>query len=145
MAHIYLKNFGLAVAALGCLLGVAQAAGLRPPPVGPSELRSLVNPQPGVTGPHRGGGRLKTVPGARLASGWVSEIGASSVWFTDGITFSIICFNTDGTFFFDSIDSSLLTSAQAELKNACDHPGGYFVFVTDPSTGAFDEIAIPEP
>jgi hypothetical protein len=136
----------MAVAALGCSLGVAQAAGPKPPPVSPSELGILVNPPPGVTGPHRGGGRLKTVPAARFASGWVFEIGATSVWFTpNDKTFFIICFNTDGSFFFDGINNPLLTSAQAELKNACDHPGGYFVFVTNPSTGAFDEIAIPEP
>jgi hypothetical protein len=120
--------------------------GPKPPPISPSELETLIKPGPGVTAPERGGGRLKTVQGERFVSGFNFEIGDASVWFTpDHITFFIFCFNPDGSFFFDRINSSLLTSAQAELKNACDHPGGDFVFVTSPSTGAFDEIVVPEP
>jgi hypothetical protein len=151
MVHKYLKNVGTAVAMLGCSLGVAQAAGPKPPPISPSQLGTLIKPKPGVTGPHRGGGRLRTVPGTTVpgkspVSGSNFEIGDTSEWFTpDDITFFIICFNTDGSFFFDSSDHPRLTSAQAELKNACEHPGGYFVFVTNPSTGAFNEIVIPEP
>ena len=144
----YLKNFGMAVAVMGCSLAVAQATGPKAPPISPSELRNLIKPTPGVTGPHRGGGRLKTVttvPGKSFVSGFNFEIGATSEWFTpDDITFFIICVNTDGSAFFDG-HGPKLTSAQAELKNACDHPGGYFVFVTNPSTGAFNEIMIPEP
>jgi hypothetical protein len=156
MVHRYLKNFGMAVTVLGCALGGAQAAGPqaagpKPPPISPSELGTLIKPTPGVTGPQRGGGRLKTVPGTTVpgksfAFGFNFEIGRSSVWFTpDDITFFIICFNTDGSAFFDGFPSPVLTSAQAELKNACEHPGGYFVFVTNPFTGAFNEIVIPEP
>jgi hypothetical protein len=143
MVRRYLTNFGMAVAVLGCSLGLAQAAGPKPPPISPSQLGTLVKPTPGVTGPYRGGGRLKnvpgtTVPGKRFVSGFNFEIGDSSVWFTpDDITFFIICFNTDGSAFFDGFTRPVLTSAQAELKNACDHPGGYFVSVTNPSTGAF--------
>jgi hypothetical protein len=143
MVQRYLKNFGMAVVVLGCALGVAQAAGPKPPPISPSELRNLIKPAPGVTEP-RGGVRLKTIAGARFTSGFNFEIGEASVWFTpDDITFFIICFNTDGSFFFDGFPRPVLTSAQAELKNACDHPGGYFVNVTNPSNGAF--IDIPEP
>lgn len=146
MVYKYLKDFGMAATVLGCSLGVTQAAGPKPPAISPLELGTLIKPKPGVTGPHRGGGRLKTVPGAAFVSGFNFEIGSTSVWFTpDNINFFIICFNTDGSNFFDGENSPKLTSAQAELKNACEHPGGYFVFVTNPSTGAFNEIAIPEP
>jgi hypothetical protein len=108
MVHKYLKNVGMALAALGCSLGVAQAAGPKPPPISRSQLETLLKPTPGVTGPLRGGGRLKTVPGTAVpgksfASGFNFEIGESSVWFTpDDINFFIICSNTDGSAFFDS-------------------------------------------
>jgi hypothetical protein len=79
-------------------------------------------------------------------SGFNFEIGNQSIWFTpDDITFFIFCINKDGSFFFDGIRRPELTSAQAQLQNACKHPAGYFVFVNNPSTGAYNEIVINQP
>jgi hypothetical protein len=146
MAPKYLKNFGMAATALGCSLGVAQAASTPSPPISPSQLGTFIKPTTGVTGAHRGGGRLGNVAGPRFVSGFNFVVGTQSIWYTpDGNNFFIFCVNTDGSFFFDGINSPLLTSGQAQLQDACKQPGGYFVFVTDPSTGAFNEIVINQP
>lgn len=143
----YLKLFAVFMALLGLVPGAAEANPSAPPPLSPSEIQALVKPAPGVPGARTGGGKLKTAPAAAaIVTGWNNEVGSASQWWTpDNINFIVFCYNADGTFFFFLINTPVLMSGQNELHEACEHPGGYKVHVTDPSTGAFDSIYIIQP
>jgi hypothetical protein len=115
MQNCHLRTFGM-VAALPLLsFAAAQAAGQTPPPVGPAEVGAFVKPSPSVTGPHSGGGRLKSgvkgTANAPLALGWNFVTGSASwVQTPDNINFYLYCYNTDGSFFYYFVNSPLLSS-----------------------------------
>jgi hypothetical protein len=151
MATKYARSIGMVPVVLCLALAAAHAQSQQDmPPVSPPELQSLIKPRSGIPGSppgpspesERGMGRLKTAPAAPFASGWVFKLGKASVWTTSNdVTFYIYCVNTDGSFFYDSEKSPALASAQAELKNACENPKGYYVFITG---ATWNQIWIPE-
>jgi hypothetical protein len=144
MAHKHLKTSAMAAIVLGCALGVAQAADPSPPPINPSQLRTLLKLKPGEPLPSRGGGRLTAGPPLRV--GWNFEICGQSSLSTDGSNVFVFALNRDGTFFFDSSADGVQTSAQAQLLAACQHAGGgYFVHVFNSATNDFDALAINYP
>jgi hypothetical protein len=143
MAHEYLKASAMAAIVLGCALGVAHAASTSPPPIMPSQLRTLLKLKAGEPVPQRGGGRLAAGPA--LPVGWNFEICAQSQVSTDGSNVFVIAFNRDGTFFFDR-SGGVQTSGQAQLLAACQHAGGgYFVNIINPATNDFNALAINYP
>src|ERR1700730_7476134 len=114
MAHKHPKTFAMASIALGCALGVAHAPDSPPPPIDPSQLRTLLKLKPGEHLPALGGGRPTARP--PLPIGWNFEICFQSQLFTDGSNFFVIAFNRDGTFFFGA--GGVQTSIQAQLLAA---------------------------
>jgi hypothetical protein len=60
MAQKHLKHIGMATIALGCALGVAQAATPSPLPIDPSQFRTLLKLEPGVPIPPTGGLRVNS-------------------------------------------------------------------------------------
>jgi hypothetical protein len=141
MAHKDLKASAMAAIVLGCALGVAHAAGSPPPPIDPSQLRTLLKLKPSEPLPPRGGGRLTAGPA--LPVGWNFEICGQS-FLSGGSNVFVIAFNRDGTFFFDR-SGGVQTSGQAQLLAACQHAGGgYFVHIIN-STNDFDALAINYP
>src|ERR1700730_14252076 len=98
MAHKHLKTSAMAAVVLGCVLGVAHAAGSSPPPTNPSQLRTLLKLNRGDPPPARGGGTRAAGP--PLPVGWNFEICFQSQLFADGSNVFVIAFNRDGTFFF---------------------------------------------
>ncbi|MDQ6702097.1 MAG: hypothetical protein M3Z96_02800 [Pseudomonadota bacterium] len=141
MAYKYLKYAGLAALLLGCSAGLAQAG---PAPT-PDELRAMINSGTkstvGIDGKTITTGGNARAGSTAIVSGFNLEHCATSVWFTpDNVSFFIFAFNNDGSVFFAGINTPLITSVQEELIDVCRAGQLYGVFVTNTSTGAFDEI-----
>jgi hypothetical protein len=154
MAHKHLKNFGMAaitilMIVLGCAFGVAQAAGgPSPPPIDPSQLRTLLKLKPGAPLPQSGGGRLtpgsSSTAGPSLTIGWNFETCSFSEYATDSTNYWVFAVNYDRTFFFWNNLNRNRNPVQEELLAACQNGGhGYFVEVTDTSALTFDRIYVP--
>jgi hypothetical protein len=146
MAHKHLKTSAMAAIVLGCLLGVAQATGPSPPPIDPSQLRTLHNllqPKPGVPLPQTGVGRL--TPGPSFTLGWNRETCREILYFSTGSIFYYIVLNTDGSFVYDNNISRELSTIQSQLLAACTHAaagGSYLVHILNTESLAFDAIVI---
>src|SRR5262245_899170 len=142
MVHNYLKNFGMAVTVLGCSLGVAQAAGTKPPPA-PSELTAQIKRNADGSLPQRGGVIPKGAARAAISLGWNFEVcTASFVSSPNAFSFTVVARNADGTEFFEST-SSTTDPVQNELVAACQHAGGgYWIHIIDTVTLFFDTVLI---
>ena len=140
MAYKHLKTSAMAAIVLGCALGVAHAAGSSPPPIDPSQLRTVLKLKPGEPLPQMGGGRL--TPGPTFNAGWHSELCLESFYNTDGSSFTIFAVNTDNTFFFDSNVHNIRTPAQEILLAACQNAGPYYVHTIIPDSFSFDGILV---
>jgi hypothetical protein len=140
MARKHLKTSAMAAIVLGCALGVAQAAGPTPPPIDPSQLRTLLKLKPSEPLPSSRVGRL--TPGPTVV-GWNFKVCIQSFLARTG-QFSIFAVNSDGSFFLESSTSQTLSSFQNQLLAACQHAGGgYWVHLIN--ADLFDAIAINYP
>lgn len=144
MAHKYLKQFGMAALLLGCSVGLAQAAANATPPPDPS-LGGQLRATPGA-GPHSGGGIRGTANAVTaIVAGWNFELCDATYWYNpDSSDYFVVNLNTDGSYFYYDSSGPALASGQNQLKNGCDH-GYYWVYVTNSSTGAWDEVYIYVP
>ena len=144
MAYKHLKTSAMAAIVLGYALGVAHAAGSSPPPIDPSQLRTVLKLKPGEPLPSSGGGRL--TPGPSTVVGWNFKVCVQSFLARNGGGFILFAENSDGSFFHEASTSQFLSFFQNQLLAACQHAGaGYWVHVDNPEGGLFDAIAINYP
>jgi hypothetical protein len=142
MAHKYLKLARIAVIALVSSFGVAQAAAPSPPPE--ENLPALIKRNADGSLPQRGRIILKGAKGAALTLGWNFKVCTASIVSSPNATsFTVFARNADGTAFFESTSRGASNPIQNELVAACQHAGGgYWVHVTDTSSGLFDDVLI---
>jgi hypothetical protein len=146
MVHKFLKDAGMAAVVLACSFGVAQAAAPTAPPQ--ENLPALIKRNADGSLPQRGRIILKGAKGAALTLGWNFEVCSQSlVSSPNSSSFAVFALNDDGTAFFET--SSLASNpVQNELVAACQHvrrasiEGGYWIHVTNTSSGFFDAVTI---
>src|SRR4051794_13516743 len=88
-----------------------------PPPIGPEQLRTLVNPRPGVAGPQKGPGE-DSAPVRPSCLAGISKFVLLASDLRTIAHFTPFAFNRDGGCIFSNIGSPFVESSQNQLVEA---------------------------
>ncbi len=77
---------------------------------------------------------------AALIAGWNAFTCSASRSYAAGGATYVYALNTDGSFFY-WLQNNPLVGNQTELQFACQH-GAYSVYITNPTTGAFNQVQV---